>query len=83
MGLLKIGVLASAPAVKRIAILGARSLTEELAEKSRYTGSLLKKFIEEIKELTDHSLVQKEKALEYVNDFLNLKPKEICVTLFS
>ncbi len=83
LGLLKKGVLDSAPIVKRIAILGARSLTEELAEKSRYTGSLLKKFIEGIKELTDLSLEQKEKALEYVNDFLNLKPEEKCVTLFS
>jgi hypothetical protein len=58
-------------------------LTRELAEKARYSGSLLKKFIEGIKELTELSLEQKEKALEHVRDFLNIKTEEKCVTLFS
>ncbi len=58
-------------------------MTEELAEKSRYPGSLLKKFIDGIKELTELSLEQKEKALEHIRDFLKLKPEEKRVTLFS
>ncbi len=83
LNLLKTSILNSAPISKMIALIGVRSLAGDLINKCRYSGSLLKKFTDGIKELTDLSLEQKENALEYINDFLNLKPEEKSVTLFS
>ncbi len=69
--------------VKELAARKAREWTHELIESYRYTGSLKKKLSDVLGKLQHLSMEQKQKAWELIEQFLNTKISDGCVTLSS
>ncbi len=67
--------------VKELALRRAREWTQKLMESYTYIGSLKKKLYEALGKLNHQSLEQKQKAWELLDQFLNPKSAEKCVTL--
>jgi hypothetical protein len=69
--------------VKELAIRRVRDWTHELMKSYSYIGSLKKKLSDALGKLNHLTLEQKQEAWELLDQFLNPKPAEGSVTLFS
>lgn len=66
--------------VKNLATRRAREWTQELMQSYKYIGSLKKKLSDVLGRLNHLNLEQKQKAWELIEQFLNPKTSEECVT---
>ena len=74
---------ASSRTVKNLGLRRAREWTEELSKLYSYTGSLKKRFLDVISKINHLSVEKKEEIWSYIQEFLNIKSGEECVTCFN
>ena len=83
LNILSSAVKAPAKYLKDVALRRAKEWISELIKSTKYIGILRKKFEENLIEMTQLNMEQKNKIWEYVAGFLNLKSTGKSVTLFS
>lgn len=83
LSMLKKGIDASSKTVKNLGLRRAREWTEELSKLHSYKGSLKKRFIDVISKIKHLSVEKKEEIWSHIQEFLNIKPGEECVTCFN
>jgi len=83
IGMLVKAVTITVRNVKALAIRKAQEWTHELMESYRYIGSLKKNLSDALGKLQHLSMEQKRQAWELIEQFLNPKISEKCVTLSS
>ena len=80
LSILEKGIDASSRTLKDLRLRRAREWTEELSKLYSYTGSLKKRFIDVISKINHLSVEIKKDIWSYIQEFLNVKPGEDCVT---
>jgi len=83
LNILLSAIKAPAKYLKDVSLRRAKEWTNELIRTTKYIGTLRKKFENELVEMSQLSLEQKNKIWGYVTEFLNLKSDGKSVTRFS
>jgi len=83
LNILSIAVKVPAKYLQDVALRRAKEWISELIRSTKYIGILRKKFEENLIEMTQLNMEQKNKIWEYIAGFLNLKSTGKSVTLFS